>query len=92
MTEEIIAIVRCANIRRYQRLLRTQLTDLERAYLEKRLAEEKASLQQIAPLTWRALLRDQDQPVEARRPQGQTVIVSLAKSSGSSSPGTVRVR
>jgi hypothetical protein len=33
-----------ANIRRYRRLLATQLTELERNYLERRLAEEQEVL------------------------------------------------
>jgi hypothetical protein len=32
------------NIQRYRRLLRTHLTELERSYVERRLAEEKAAL------------------------------------------------
>lgn len=37
----------CQNIRRYKRLLRTELTDLERAFIKRRLAEEEHSLQLI---------------------------------------------
>ena len=33
------------NIGRYERLLRTELTDLERAFIERRLSEEKQTLQ-----------------------------------------------
>jgi hypothetical protein len=32
------------NIHRYRRLLRTKLTDLERQFIERRLAEEQSSL------------------------------------------------
>ena len=32
------------NIDRYRRLLRTKLTDLERSYVERRLAEERQAL------------------------------------------------
>lgn len=39
------------NIRRYRRLLATRLTDLERAYIERRLNEEQASV--------KALFRDE---------------------------------
>ncbi|SFJ94235.1 hypothetical protein [Bradyrhizobium sp. cf659] len=35
------------SIRRYQRLLNTRLTDLERAYIESRISEERLSLQSI---------------------------------------------
>ena len=37
-----------ANIKRYRRLLRTHLTDVERQFLERRLAEEQAALRQMA--------------------------------------------
>ena len=36
------------NIQRYARLLTTQLTELERQYLHKRIAEEQAALQKSA--------------------------------------------
>jgi hypothetical protein len=36
------------NIQRYCRLLATELTDLERQYLHKRIAEEHAQLEQLA--------------------------------------------
>jgi hypothetical protein len=39
------------NIRRYERLLKTELTDLERAFIERRLAEEKQALQFVKPQT-----------------------------------------
>jgi 5-bromo-4-chloroindolyl phosphate hydrolysis protein len=35
------------NIKRYCRLLATELTDLERQYLHKRIAEEHAQLKQL---------------------------------------------
>ena len=35
------------NIKRYCRLLATELTDLERQYLHKRIAEEHAQLEQL---------------------------------------------
>jgi hypothetical protein len=36
------------NIQRYGRLLATELTDLERQYLHRRIAEEQAELEQLA--------------------------------------------
>jgi len=36
------------NIERYQRLLKTYLTDVERRFVEQRLAEERAALQRIS--------------------------------------------
>ena len=35
------------NIRRYRRLLATRLTDLERAYIERRLSEEQTSVETL---------------------------------------------
>ena len=35
------------NIRRYNRLLRTHLTDVERSYVQSRLSEEKSALQSV---------------------------------------------
>jgi len=35
------------SIRRYQRLLYTRLTDLEREYIESRISEERSTLQSI---------------------------------------------
>jgi hypothetical protein len=41
---EVFARAHRKNIQRYRRLLRTHLTELERSYVERRLAEEKAAL------------------------------------------------
>lgn len=38
------------NIERYSRLLQTSLTDVERAYIETRLLEERAALRAVDPL------------------------------------------
>jgi hypothetical protein len=37
-----------ANIQRYQRLLETFLTDNERRFVERRIAEEQQALRQVA--------------------------------------------
>jgi hypothetical protein len=37
------------NIHRYRRLLRTRLSDLERQFIERRLAEEQTVLDALAP-------------------------------------------
>jgi hypothetical protein len=42
------------NIERYCRLLATELTDLERHYLHKRIAEEHAQLEQLEKAGYRA--------------------------------------
>jgi 5-bromo-4-chloroindolyl phosphate hydrolysis protein len=35
------------NVRRYRRLLQTELTDLERRYIERRLNEEKSAMESL---------------------------------------------
>jgi hypothetical protein len=42
------------NIRRYRRLLDTRLTDLERGFIERRLAEEQAALDVLTASTFPA--------------------------------------
>lgn len=37
------------NISRYRRLLRTELSELERQFIEKRLNEEKSEMEGLAP-------------------------------------------
>ncbi|MCP1831615.1 MULTISPECIES: hypothetical protein [Bradyrhizobium] len=37
----------CANIRRYRRLLETRLSDLERAYIARRMSEEQRSVEAL---------------------------------------------
>ena len=39
---------RRGNIRRYNRLLETELTDLERDFIRRRIAEEKDALRRLA--------------------------------------------
>ena len=40
------------NLHRYRRLLATRLSDLERAYIERRLAEEQASIEALSQETF----------------------------------------
>lgn len=57
MVDEKLAQIRArtANIRRYRRLLQTQLTELERDFLQRRLQEEQDALSaltaEVFPLT-----------------------------------------
>lgn len=46
MTDDKLALTRAhrSNISRYERLLATQLTELERNYIKRRLAEERTAL------------------------------------------------
>ncbi|WP_347338769.1 hypothetical protein [Bradyrhizobium zhanjiangense] len=40
------------NIHRYHRLLKTRLSDLEREYIESRLSEQRAALENLARTTF----------------------------------------
>lgn len=50
MLEADLALIRAHrnNIYRYRRLLRTRLSDLERQFIERRLAEEQTALDTLA--------------------------------------------
>lgn len=54
MLDDKLALIRAhrSNIHRYQRLLRTKLSQLERNFIERRMAEEKAALQALATDTF----------------------------------------
>ncbi|MGL3109163.1 hypothetical protein [Bradyrhizobium zhanjiangense] len=54
MLDEDLARIRAHrnNIHRYQRLLRTKLSELERQFIERRLAEEQAAVQSLAAETF----------------------------------------
>jgi hypothetical protein len=60
------------NIQRYGRLLATELTDLERQYLHRRIAEEQSELERLAcegdPHS-QAPSRNQQMLEEVRQPQ-----------------------
>jgi hypothetical protein len=58
---EVFARAHRKNIQRYRRLLRTHLTALERSYVERRLAEEKAAL---LSLTFHPDLASDEDPPE----------------------------
>lgn len=47
-----------ANIERYKRILQTSLTDHERAFIQKRLAEERSSLAELCGNDLKPLRRD----------------------------------
>jgi len=63
------------NIERYSRLLATELTDLQRQYLHKRIAEEYAQLKRLEKPAFPATAWQGDTPVEQ--------MASLAKVSAS---------
>jgi hypothetical protein len=75
MLDEDLACIRAHrnNIHRYRGLLKTRLSDLERQFVERRLAEEKTSLKAVASKTFpaaftaKALLPQQARRVTAFR-------------------------
>jgi hypothetical protein len=70
MSDEQLARLRAHrdNVRRYRWLLQTTLTELEREFIERRLAEEHSALRRLVdstfPLTFR-LPDSADQPPQA---------------------------
>ena len=55
---------RTANLRRYERLVATQLSDLERAFIAKRLEEEQAEAEALVRTTFPFSLPALGQPVD----------------------------
>ena len=53
MVDENLARLRARrdNVSRYLRLLKTELTELERRYIERRLNEEKSAMESPPPTT-----------------------------------------
>ena len=54
MLDENLARIRAHrnNIHRYRRLLKTRLSQLERSFIERRLAEEKSALEALTAATF----------------------------------------
>ncbi|KJC60307.1 hypothetical protein UP10_13190 [Bradyrhizobium sp. LTSPM299] len=59
MIDESFSLMRAHrnNIARYRNLLKTSLTDLERQFVERRLAEEQSALEAVAASTFPLTLR-----------------------------------
>lgn len=59
MIDDKLARIRSTvnNIRRYRRLLETQLTETERQFIERRLSEERAALQNLQAETFPVTFR-----------------------------------
>ena len=60
MIDEKLALLRTHrnNIGRYRRLLKTNLTELEREYVERRLSEEQLALETLAGSTFPIAFED----------------------------------
>jgi hypothetical protein len=60
MIDEQLARLRAHrnNVIRYNRLLKTQLSDLERQFIERRMAEERSAFQELSSNTFPLTLAD----------------------------------
>jgi hypothetical protein len=52
------------NINRYRRLLKTELSDLERQFIERRLEEEKSAMERLASSTFPLTFKLPEPPSE----------------------------
>jgi hypothetical protein len=66
MLDENLARIRAHrnNIHRYRRLLKTRLSQLERQFIERRLAEEKSALDGLSATTFPVSFRATGVPAE----------------------------
>ena len=53
------------NIHRYRRLLQTKLTEIERQFIERRMAEERSKLESLTSSTFPIAFKLPDQPSES---------------------------
>jgi hypothetical protein len=67
MFDEKFALFRAHrnNIHRYRRLLKTELSSLEREFIERRLAEEEAALEDLRVIAFPVALTSPDKPHSA---------------------------
>jgi hypothetical protein len=71
MTNEKFALLRTHrnNITRYRRLLKTELTEIERQFIERRLLEERSAFENLAASTFPIALKIPIQAVEKTPPE-----------------------
>jgi hypothetical protein len=69
MLDENLARIRAHrnNIHRYRRLLKTKLSELERHFIERRLAEERSALESLTATTFPIALCATHAPIDAGR-------------------------
>ncbi|MDA9504881.1 hypothetical protein XI09_09205 [Bradyrhizobium sp. CCBAU 11386] len=65
MIDEDLALLRAHrnNIGRYQRLLKTELTEVERRFIERRLSEERRAIEKLAASAFPLTLRTPKRPI-----------------------------
>jgi len=68
MLDENLARIRAHrnNIHRYRRLLKTRLSELERQFIERRLSEERSSLESLTAATFPVAFSAAYAPIDAR--------------------------
>ncbi|UWU77906.1 hypothetical protein N2603_05430 [Bradyrhizobium huanghuaihaiense] len=73
MLDEDLARVRAHrnNIHRYRRLLRTKLSELERQFIERRLAQEQATLQCLSAESFPVAFTQPKGPVRPVGPEAE---------------------
>ena len=71
MLDEKLALLRTRrnNIIRYRRLLKTELTEIERQFIENRLSEERAAVEILAASMFPIAFKIPIQPVERTPPK-----------------------
>ncbi|WFU27077.1 hypothetical protein QA649_12985 [Bradyrhizobium sp. CB1717] len=71
MFDENLARIRAHrnNIHRYRRLLKTKLSELERQFIERRLAEERSALESLTAATFPVSFGGANTPAEMRAAQ-----------------------
>ena len=71
MIDEKFALLRAHrnNIHRYRRLLNTELTELERQFIRKRLSEERSAMQKLAASTFPLAFEIAAKAVETSAPE-----------------------
>lgn len=59
MIDDELALLRAHrnNIGRYQRLLKTELTEFERRFIERRLSEERSAIERLSASTFPLVLK-----------------------------------
>jgi hypothetical protein len=70
MIDEKLALLRTHrnNIGRYHRLLKTELTESERQFIEKRLSEERSEMEKLAASTFPLTF-----PAQTKTPAAETI-------------------
>ncbi|WP_143841289.1 hypothetical protein [Bradyrhizobium cosmicum] len=66
MIDDELALLRAHrnNIGRYQRLLKTELTEFERRFIERRLSEERSAIERLSASTFPLVFKTPNRTIE----------------------------